>query len=210
MIIGTLGCFVQLSDGRSALLSNNHVVAAENRGKRDDDRILQPGSSQFSSDDHGGDLRDFVELRPTPSRAGRRDRIYNDVDAGIATIPDNVRWAQRYMPHRPVPSPSGIGIPQIGDAVFKVGRTTGLTFGEIVDIGTIVGPVGYAVGDCWFRRSMTIRGNNGALFSDKGDSGSAIVRMNGDVVGLLYAGNGSETYACRIDAILEAFDCTLA
>lgn len=33
MTNGTLGCFVQLGDGTSALLSNNHVLAGENRGR---------------------------------------------------------------------------------------------------------------------------------------------------------------------------------
>jgi hypothetical protein len=91
-----------------------------------------------------------------------------------------------------------------------VGRTTGLTFGEVKDTTTIVGPVPYDPGSCWFRRSLVIEGLNGTLFSDKGDSGSAIVRTNGEVVGLLYAGNGQQTYACPIDTVLASFGCTLA
>ena len=32
MSVGSLGCFVRLADGAVALLTNNHVVAGENRG----------------------------------------------------------------------------------------------------------------------------------------------------------------------------------
>jgi hypothetical protein len=91
-----------------------------------------------------------------------------------------------------------------------VGRTTGLTRGEVKDIATIVGPISYSPGPCWFRRSLTIEGINGTMFSDHGDSGSAILRDNGEVVGLLHAGNGQQTYACPIDAVLQALGCTLA
>jgi hypothetical protein len=49
---------------------------------------------------------------------------------------------------------------------------------------------------------------NGTLFSDKGDSGSAIVRTNGEVIGLLYAGNGQQTDACPIEDILSSLHCS--
>jgi S1-C subfamily serine protease len=97
----------------------------------------------------------------------------------------------------------------VGDGVFKVGRTTGLTHGTITDVATTVGPVGYDLGDCWFRRSITIEGTNGTLFSDHGDSGSAILNSSGEVVALLYAGNGTQTYACPIGTVLSALTCNL-
>ena len=84
-----------------------------------------------------------------------------------------------------------------------------MTFGEVIDVSTIVGPVTYDFGPCWFRRSIVIEGINGSLFSDRGDSGSAIVRTNGEIVGILYAGNGQQTYACPIDVALQNLDCTL-
>jgi hypothetical protein len=56
---------------------------------------------------------------------------------------------------------------------------------------------------------MTIEGDNGTMFSDHGDSGSAIVRADGKVLGILYAGNGVQTYACPIDTVLSELKCTL-
>ncbi len=73
-----------------------------------------------------------------------------------------------------------------------------------------MGPVPYDPGPCWFQRSIVIEGDNGTMFSDHGDSGSAIVRADGMMVGLLYAGNGTQTYACPIANVLTDCMCTLA
>jgi hypothetical protein len=42
----------------------------------------------------------------------------------------------------------------------------------------IVGPIPYAPGQCWFRNGLVVEGLNGTMFSDHGDSGSAIVRSS--------------------------------
>lgn len=70
--------------------------------------------------------------------------------------------------------------------------------------------MGYGIGGCWFRQSFVIEGVNGTTFSDRGDSGSAIVRNDGAVLGLLYAGNGVQTYACPMASIAAALNCQLA
>jgi Trypsin len=212
IIIGTLGCFVRLSNGSPGFVSNNHVVAGENRGLVGTDRILQPGSGAFNSADQIGLLRDFVKLLVSPLGATPKKgtAILNDVDAGLVELDEGVSFTQGYLPSRSLIAPNAVAKAKVGDKVFKVGRTTGLTFGEVKDVATIVGPVAYDPGPCWFRRSIVIEGLNGTLFSDKGDSGSAIVRTNGEVVGLLYAGNGQQTYACPMDTVLTSFSCTLA
>lgn len=212
MIVGTLGCFVRLPEGGIGFISNNHVVAGENRGIRAADRILQPGSSAFDIDDQVGLLNDFVTLLVSPPGASPKlgTAILNEVDAGLVALDEAVAFTQGFLPSRSLIAPNGIAKARVKDRVFKVGRTTGLTLGEVKDTTTIVGPVPYDPGPCWFRRSIVIEGLNGTLFSDKGDSGSAIVRSNGEVVGLLYAGNGQQTYACPIETILASFNCTLA
>src|SRR5439155_16117368 len=78
---GTLGCFVQdREDGQLLLLSNNHVIAAENAAVRGD-RILQPagGDNGQTPADVVGSLERFVSLR-------RRLAPANEVDAGIGSI----------------------------------------------------------------------------------------------------------------------------
>ena len=209
--IGTLGCFVRLASGDLALLSNNHVIGAENVG-RTGDRIAQAGGLTLTSGDEVAELDDFVPLQPSPVGVQPRNGIvaFNEVDAGLARLSDGASQAQQFLTMRGLPGLSGTARPKVGDKVFKVGRTTGLTWGTITDIATSVGPVSYSVGSCWFRRSFTIEGVNGTMFSDRGDSGSIIVRTTGEVVGLLYAGNGTQTYACPIQAVLSALRCTLA
>lgn len=211
-MIGTLGCFTSTSGGKVAMLSNNHVLAAENSGKRGKDRILQPGSATFIAAQHAARLSDFVALQPSPPGAQPRfgTAIFNEVDAAIATLMPHVPFAQTYLPSRSAKPPMGTAAPTYGDRVHKVGRTTGLTHGVIVKTSTIVGPVGYRIGPCWFSSSFAIVGTSGTMFSDSGDSGSAIVRSSdGAVLGLLYAGNGTQTYACPIDLVLSKLKCSL-
>jgi hypothetical protein len=212
IIIGTLGCFVKLASGEVAILSNNHVVAGQNRGVRGSDRILHPGGSAVGPGDQVATLNNFIDLVSSPAGASPAlgTANLNDVDAGIATLDSGVSFVQGYLASRGLTPPKGTAVPSVGDAVFKVGRTTALTHGTITDVSTTVGPVGYDIGDCWFRRSITIEGVGGTLFSDHGDSGSAILDSGGEVVAILYAGNGTQTYACPIGAVLSALGCTIA
>ena len=69
ILIGTLGCCVKLATGVAAILSNNHVLAGENRGQKGQDRILQPGSLNFAANEHVATLTDFVQLNPSPQNA---------------------------------------------------------------------------------------------------------------------------------------------
>jgi len=212
IIIGTLGCFVTLADGSTAILSNNHVLAGENRGLKGKDRILQPGDLKFASAQHVATLTDFVAVIASPNNArpARGNVIFNAVDAAVATLEAGIAFTQSYLPTRQQPAPHGVSAPKVGDKVFKIGRTTGLTFGSITAVGTVVGPIPYEPGNCWFNQQIEIVGDNGTLFSDHGDSGSVIVSTTGEVVGLLYAGNGTQTYACPIQTVLSALNCTLA
>lgn len=211
IFVGTLGCFVRLPNGNIALLSNNHVVAGSNRGQKGKDKILQPGNSIYTHADKIAVLTDFVDIQISPPGASPSNgAICNDVDAGIAEIDRGINFTQSYLPFRKLPTPSGTDDARLGDIVFKVGRSTGLTYGEVIDISVTLGPISYAHGPCWFENSFTIEGTNGATFSEKGDSGSVIVRKDdGKIIGILYAGNGWQTYACPINAALKTLKCTL-
>jgi len=213
MIIGTLGCFVELANHAVAILSNNHVVAGENRGQIGKDRILQPGNFSFDPAMHVATLSDFAQLVASPSGASivGGSVVYNDIDAGVASLSLGQIHVQSYLPGRLAAGPKGTATATVNDRVHKVGRTTGLTYGEVKQVGVVVGPVGYGIGGCWFRQSIIIEGVNGTTFSDHGDSGSAIVRdSDGMVLGLLYAGNGTQTYACPIGSVMSRLNCRLA
>ena len=110
----------------------------------------------------------------------------------------------------------GYGIPNsettsadLGMAVQKYGRTTGLTAGAITGINATV-RVRYSSGSARFVGQIII-GPGG--FSAGGDSGSLVVIQNGKnarkPVGLLFAGSTSFTVANPIDPVLTRFGVTV-
>jgi hypothetical protein len=210
--IGTLGCFVILADGSPAILSNNHVLAGENRGRKGEDRILQPGDLTVKSAHHIATLTDFIGLNPSPNNArpARGNVAYNAADVAVAKLEPGVAFSNDYLPSRQQPTLLGLGTPKVGDRVFKIGQTTGPTNGTITAVDVVVGPILYGPGNCWFNKQFEMVGDNGTLFSNRGDSGSVILRTTGEVIGLLYAGNGIQTYACPIQTVLAALNSRLA
>ena len=198
--IGTLGGFVRL--------------AGENRGRRRKDRILQPGTDEVELAAPVATLHDFARLRKSPARAhvANGDVNWNGIDAAVAFLYDDVAWEPRYLPaRRTLPAPARWAPVKLGDEVFKVGRTTGLTRGTIVMTTLELGPVGYELGPCWFRQCFAVENTSrDKPFSDGGDSGSLIVKPTGEAVGLLFAGDGTYTYACDLGRVLARFKATLA
>lgn len=204
MAVGTLGMLLDRGDGK-LLLSNNHVLAGQNRGCFGD-RIAQPGSVRIVESEVVARLERFVPLQVSPlgARPHRADVIWNRVDAAVARLSRSIDCKPGFLDAHALPTPTGVAGPVLGERVFKVGRTTGLRFGTITSVAERVGPVPYAIGDCWFRGSFVIEGDDGRPFSDGGDSGAIVVRRTGEVVGMVYAGNGVETYACPITDVLAA------
>ena len=97
----------------------------------------------------------------------------------------------------------------IGQFVLKHGRTTGLTFGSVVDT-SFDGIVRYDDGVAYFENQIVIAGDAGP-FSERGDSGSLILDSPGaHPVGLLFAGDDSQTLANPIQSVLNRFGATVA
>jgi len=90
--------------------------------------------------------------------------------------------------------------------VMKSGRTTQVTTGRITGISATIN-VRYADRMAHFEDAISITGDSD-LFSQGGDSGSAIMTNDEQrqPVGLLFAGAGGTTYACRIDRVMDALD----
>jgi len=203
--VGSLGMVLERDGGR-LLLSNNHILAGQNRG-RIGDRIAQPGGARLDESEVIGRLERFVALEPSPAHAHpsrRSSVIWNRVDAAVARLAPGVHCDPSYLGNPQLPVPNSFSTPIIDERVFKVGRTTGLRHGRIISVRERVGPIPYAIGDCWFRDSFVVEGDDGLPFSESGDSGAVVVRPSGEVVGLIYAGNGVQTYACPITEVLAA------
>jgi hypothetical protein len=197
IMAGTFGLLVK-KNGKTFILSNNHVLADEGRLPIGDP-IFQPGllDQGNPATDQIASLSEFVALQ-----AGAA----NVVDAAIAEI----------LPGMAIRDILVIGPPQgTADAAFdmvvhKFGRTTSYTAGRITSLETDVN-VEYETGTFMFSDQILIQGNNGSQFSAAGDSGSAIVeRASGKVVGLLFAGSNTHTIANHIGEVFKALSISLA
>lgn len=192
---GTFGCLVR-KGYETFILSNNHVLADENRGARGDD-ICQPGPYD------GGRLPEHkiaeLESFGTISFAG-----INKVDAAIARpmrladVSDNI---------------IGIGVPQgtvradLGMPVIKSGRTTGVTRGYITIIDATIN-VEYRGGTARFENQLIVVAPG---FSRGGDSGSVVLIDDGTrkACGLLFAGSEYVTVINQIEDVLSALGISL-
>lgn len=210
---GTLGAVVRdKRDGATLLLSNNHVLANENKAKPGD-AILQPGAADGgnNSADRIATLARMVKLKKTGP---------NPVDCAVAA-PDKDVEADA-LTIRGLGKLAGLGPDFLdeGTEVAKLGRTTGLTRGKVTafELDNVI--VGYGEENrrynLRFDNQIEIEGTGANAFSRGGDSGSLIVADDLRAVALLFAGgeiggqnNQGLTYANPIRAVLTALDVEL-
>jgi hypothetical protein len=207
---GTLGCFVRAGEtGTVMILSNNHVLADENRARKGD-AILQPGPL-----DDGQNPGDRIAVLSSFIRFNRTKP--NLVDCAAAALDDGIKFNPTKL--------EGLGnLAGLGDAaltddeiVGKVGRTTGTTRGKIVAFeldNVMVGD--YRLGILRFDQQIEIEGDGSDPFSRGGDSGSLIVDKDVRGIGLLFAGGdlgGSNglglTYANPLRTVLDMLKVSL-
>jgi hypothetical protein len=217
---GTLGCLVK-KDGRSVILSNNHVLANSNAAEIGDP-ILQPGPYDGGSfpEDHIADLEQFVPINIVglPSecpiatgaagflnslaklfgssvqlQAVDMQQTENLVDAAIARPlnPDDVKDEILQ-----IGTVQGSAEAELGMAIKKSGRTTGLTTGEIEQVDVTVN-VQYGEGQIAMFSDQLMAG----AMSQGGDSGSAVLNEGNQLVGLLFAGSDTSTIMNRIQNV---------
>lgn len=190
---GTLG--VVLSDARDPArrlgLSNNHVLADENRAPIGS-AVVQPGTLD------GGREADRIGAldRFEPIRFGNAP---NSMDAAAALF-DAAADADPAI--LGIGVPTGVADPELRSLVRKMGRTTGLREGIVRAVDFDVTGVVYDQGMVRVDDVIVIEGARGK-FSDAGDSGSAIVDASLRLVGLLFAGSPQVTFAIPMRRVLE-------
>jgi hypothetical protein len=209
---GTFGCLVQRS-GQVFILSNNHILANSNKAQLGD-AILQPGPHDGGTlADRIGTLEQFIPvsfggsagcgcspfallLRLLGTATPRINEPGNNtVDCAIARplSPDLVN-----ADILNIGTPSGAGTVTLGTPVQKSGRTSGLTSGEINQLDVTV-QVLYGSQIAVFKNQLMTDAK-----SQGGDSGSAVLDMNKQVVGLLFAGSNTSTIMNPIQFVLDA------
>lgn len=224
---GTLGAYVGVDDMEGwAILSNNHVMSA-NQGKIND-KIIQPGKADggFSGSDHFAWLRKFVIINWDGDDGGggcnitkrisaflRQTRMIkqpypNLVDAAFAG-PVNQGYVKLEYPDGSILT--DWASLRLGDAVKKTGRTTEWTSGLVVGVDTMV-KVQYGTGIATFDDQVEIRADSTVEgdFSAPGDSGSVIIRIEDTKLGgLLFAGGSGVTIANRIEHVMDLLGITV-
>ena len=168
------------SNGTPRILSNNHVLADENKGKKGD-AIIQPGryDGGKKGKDTVGSLDKFVRLSASAA---------NFVDCAIATVKAGIQFDSTKLTG--IGSLKGVSasVVDVGTIVHKVGRTTDVTNGRVTafELDNVV--VGYDIGNLRFDNQIEIEGADAGPFSQGGDSGSLIVNDDLLAVALLFAG----------------------
>jgi len=225
---GTLGCLVRKS-GRVLILSNNHVLANSNEASPGD-AILQPGPYDGGKypDDHIANLEEFIPISfdEQPSECsltrglaslfngiarifGSVDRLKavriraeeNKVDAAIAR-PLNDQDVRAEILE--VGAINGLAQGELGMAIKKSGRTTGLTTGEILQVDVTVN-VQYGAGRIARFSDQLLAG----AMSQGGDSGSAVLDNSNNLVGLLFAGSDNSTIINRMENVFSGLGLSL-
>ena len=210
---GTLGSMVQDSSNTQYILSNNHVLADQNKA-RNGQSIVQPGLADVQClRAPSNEVATFSRAIKLKFGSGKNVGGKNFVDAAIAAI----------QPGEVSPQILFIGdiagsvddAPVIGMAVQKMGRTTCLTAGVIAQLDANF-VVNYSDTKkpklAKFVNQIVVTGTN-KQFGGPGDSGSLIVTDDNcpQAVALLFAGSadGLLTFANPISEVLSRLSVSM-
>ena len=220
---GTQGAIVKDSEKKLYILSNNHVLANENKCAVGD-AILQPGPHDGGKNppDMIAKLEKWIALQGQvstcpvakvwaslyniPNRLiGGKTELHayadadNEVDCAIAKPVNESDLDSSIVD---IGKPKGAKDPELDMVCKKSGRTTELTIDGPISLLDWSGDIGYSNGNLHFI-------GQGVIIKDKfcvgGDSGSVILDQADDkVVGLLFAGSDNSTIFNPIRKVLDA------
>ncbi len=227
---GTLGCLVK-KNNIVYILSNNHVLANSNEATIGD-AILQPGAYDGGTqlNDTIAQLSEFVPVQfgatsiPCPIGNAVASTL-NSIAAALgsdtrlqaagtaAAAADNLVDCAIAQPINPadvvnqileIGTISGVAEGTLGMSLKKSGRTTGLTTGSIQQID-VTANVSYGTNKVATFVDQLMAG----AMSQGGDSGSAVLNDQNQIVGLLFAGSNNTTIINRIQNVFQALQVTL-
>ncbi len=227
---GTLGCWVKKND-KLYILSNNHVIANSNNANIGDN-ILQPGPYDGGNNpaDKIAVLSEYVPIQfegvggadpcgvagavasvlnwlaglfgsSTRLHARRDIEAENLVDAAIAEPVDPNDILNEILE---IGAINGITEGELGMSLQKSGRTTGFTTGSIQQID-VTAQVNYGSNQIATFVDQLMAG----AMSQGGDSGSAVLNDQSQMVGLLFAGSPTSTIINRVQNVFSTLQITL-
>ncbi len=188
---GTLGCIVKdARTGQPMILSNNHVLANSNAGKKGD-AVIQPGAADGGKikTDKIGELERWVQIKFKSAP--------NAVDCALARALNAKDVKPEILGNG---APKGTAAARLGLVVQKTGRTTEFTMGKVRDVSATV-KIPYPGGVAVFVNQILT-----SAMSQGGDSGSLVTDQKNRAVGLLFEGSEVVTICNPIPAVLKALD----
>lgn len=189
---GTFGCLLWLN-GKVYIVSNSHILADCGLATLGDP-CLQPGTFDGGEapQDTIGQLNFFVPYDVSG---------LNKVDLATAeAIPEYVSDTILGLPPGGELVEVRPAMPSVGLQVVKSSRTTGLTGGTIISASTAMSVEGYPQGSLKFDDCFFVEGP-----CSGGDSGAAVISADtGELLGLLFAGDGQHFLAIKISNVLAA------
>lgn len=204
---GTIGGFFLDADGEPVILSNNHVLANENKAKIDD-LIYQPGPHDTKANLNFVGWNDPVGNLPyvaTLKKFLPLDNDGNQHDSAIAKIHPKIISSGLIDSIYPTINRScaGFGTFTSGIQAQKCGRTTGFTTGRVLGLNASF-TIDYDFGPAKFVNCAVL-----TAMSKGGDSGSIIFDMEMKAIGLLFAGSPKVTLASPIGPVVDYYGLKL-
>jgi len=227
---GTFGAVVKRNELK-VILSNNHVLADSNNGQKGD-AIYQPGPyDSGTSSDTIASLYDFVPISfggdVIPPKCpvakivakisnfcarviGSKHRLYavksfqsltNIVDAALALpiVPKDIK-----ADIAEIGKPVGLKEATLGMEVQKFGRTTHYTKDIVVQLNVTTSVSYGSAGTAIFEKQIMA-----GPMSAGGDSGSTVLDMDNNLIGLLFAGSDQVTILNPIQDVFKLLNITL-
>jgi len=193
---GTIGGVFLDKMNRTVILSNNHVLANENKAKVGE-MIYQPGPKDMPLDNNNiiGRLTKFVRIK-------NRGNVQDSAIARISPTLITSNGLTDVYPHINQRL-RGFANVTVGQSVQKCGRTTGYTTGRVLGTNASFS-IGYDFGTARFDQCIVL-----SAMSKGGDSGSIIQDMSGNAVGLLFAGSDKVTIANPIGLVQATYGLQL-
>jgi len=215
---GTLGFFIRKGND-TYLVSNAHVIANTNKGKPGDPTYYPGVYDGGTEDDTIGYLDITVPIEMTESKCPIANlvvntcnklarvlgskvvipkpirKVTNKVDCAASVVIEDVQVTEEIFK---IGRPKGTTEAKLGMEVQKSGRTTEYTKGTIVALDAAV-EILYDEGTAVFEGQIV-----SDIQSAGGDSGSAVLTMGNELVGLLFAGSENTTLINPISWVLDA------
>lgn len=199
---GTIGPILfDPASRRAFVVSNNHVLASSSGSlagvmvppqpaARGDD-VVQPSigepAAAGTDADEFGELFDFVPLAYVSGNGDSLDTV-NEMDIAIAEVVEPEHRLTAQIPYlgpagQPAPATGVISALEAGEIVMKVGRTTGLTYGRVIQGGAML-RLPYPQGPAILTGQIIT-----THMSASGDSGSLVLNDRREAVGVLVGGS---------------------